>query len=162
MGIAGVRPKRANKRNGRHAVHAAHFLVFRTGQSKATLHSGNGIQLPGLTPPSAALMPADTFFFKKSRGIVNGVARRGAKIKVCPTKTSVIVRARDAKTPHFPAGERLNPKTEIGNGQMSQDIGAQTHWKNRSHTRSGLARFFQCVCAQEIASDGRFLFRFLG
>jgi len=45
---------------------------------------------------------------------------------------------------------------------MSQDIGAQTHWKNRSHTRWGLARFFQCVCAQQIAADGRFLFRFSG
>jgi hypothetical protein len=45
---------------------------------------------------------------------------------------------------------------------MSQDVGAQTHWKNRSHTRSGLARFFQCVCAQEVAADGRFLFRFSG
>jgi len=33
---------------------------------------------------------------------------------------------------------------------------------NRSHTRSGLARFFLCVCAQEVAADGRFLFRFSG
>jgi len=56
----------------------------------------------------------------------------------------------------------FNPKTEIGNGQMSQDIGAQTHWENRSHTRSGLARFSQCVCAQEVAADGHSLFRFSG
>jgi hypothetical protein len=45
---------------------------------------------------------------------------------------------------------------------MRQDIGAETGWKNRSHTRSGLARFFQPVYAQEIDADRPFLFRISG
>jgi hypothetical protein len=56
----------------------------------------------------------------------------------------------------------FNLKTEIRNGQMSQHVGAQTHWKKRSDIGTNLARFFQCVCAQEVAADGRFQFRFSG
>ena len=32
--------------------------------------------------------------------------------------------------------------------KMRQDAGAETVWKDRNHTRSGLVRFFQRVCAQ--------------
>ena len=42
---------------------------------------------------------------------------------------------------------------------MRQDVGAETLWKNRRHTRSGLVRFFQTVYAQEIDADRPFLFR---
>jgi hypothetical protein len=41
-------------------------------------------------------------------------------------------------------------------GKMRQDVGAETVWKNRSHTRSGLVRFFQPVYAQEIDADCSF------
>jgi hypothetical protein len=57
---------------------------------------------------------------------------------------------------------RFNLKTEIRNGQMSQHVGAQTHWKKRSDIGTNLARFFQCVCAQEVVADGHFQFRFSG
>jgi hypothetical protein len=39
---------------------------------------------------------------------------------------------------------------------MHQDVGAETVWKNRSHTRSGLARFFQTDYAQQIDADRPF------
>jgi hypothetical protein len=42
---------------------------------------------------------------------------------------------------------------------MRQAVGAETVWKNRSHTHSGLVRFFQNVYAQEIDADRPFLFR---
>jgi hypothetical protein len=45
---------------------------------------------------------------------------------------------------------------------MRQDVGAETFWKNRSHTRSGLVRFFQTVYAQQIDADRPFLFRISG
>jgi FKBP-type peptidyl-prolyl cis-trans isomerase FklB len=45
---------------------------------------------------------------------------------------------------------------------MRQAVGAETIWKNRSHTRSGLVRFFQTVYAQKIDADRPFLFRILG
>jgi hypothetical protein len=45
---------------------------------------------------------------------------------------------------------------------MRQAVGAETVWKNRSHTRSGLVRFFQTVYAQEINADWPFLFRISG
>jgi hypothetical protein len=45
---------------------------------------------------------------------------------------------------------------------MRQDVGAETVWKNRCHTRSGLVRFFQTVYAQEIDADWPFLFRISG
>ena len=47
-------------------------------------------------------------------------------------------------------------------GEMRQDVGAETDWKKRSHTRSGLVRFFQAVYAQEITSDWPSQFRFSG
>jgi hypothetical protein len=40
--------------------------------------------------------------------------------------------------------------------KLRQDIGAETPGKNRSHTRSGLVRFFQGVCAQAMAADWPF------
>jgi hypothetical protein len=45
---------------------------------------------------------------------------------------------------------------------MRQDVGAETVWKNRIHTRSGLVRFFQTVYAQQIDASRPFLFRILG
>jgi hypothetical protein len=39
---------------------------------------------------------------------------------------------------------------------MCQDVGAETVWKNRSHTRSGLVRFFQSVYAQQMDADRLF------
>jgi hypothetical protein len=56
----------------------------------------------------------------------------------------------------------LNPKSEIKMAGMRQDIGAETVWKNRSHTRSGLVKFFQTVYARQIDADRPFLFRFSG
>jgi hypothetical protein len=41
-------------------------------------------------------------------------------------------------------------------GKMRQDVGAETLWKNRSHTRSGLVRFFLSAYAQEIDADWPF------
>jgi hypothetical protein len=40
--------------------------------------------------------------------------------------------------------------------KLRQDVGTETPWKNRSHTRSGLVRFFQGVGAQEMAADWPF------
>jgi hypothetical protein len=45
---------------------------------------------------------------------------------------------------------------------MRQDVGAETIWKNRSHTRRGLVRFFQTVYAQQIDADWPFQFRISG
>jgi hypothetical protein len=56
----------------------------------------------------------------------------------------------------------FNLKSEIEMGKLRQDVGAETPWKNRSHTRSGLVRFFQGVCAQQIGADWPFLFRISG
>jgi hypothetical protein len=56
----------------------------------------------------------------------------------------------------------LNPKSEIEMAGMRQNVGAETLWKNRSHTRSGLVRFFQTVYAQQIDVDRPFLFRISG
>jgi len=50
----------------------------------------------------------------------------------------------------------LNPKSEIKMAGMRQEVGAETVWKNRSHTRSGLVRFFQTVYARQIDADGQF------
>ena len=51
---------------------------------------------------------------------------------------------------------RLYPKSEIKMAGMRQEVGAETVWKNRSHTRSGLVRFFQTVYARQIDADGPF------
>ncbi len=56
----------------------------------------------------------------------------------------------------------FNPKSEIKLAGMRQDVGAETLWKNRSHTRSGLVRFFQTVYAQQIDADRPVLFRISG
>ena len=53
----------------------------------------------------------------------------------------------------FAAKDKLNPRSEIKMAGMRQDVGAETFWKNRSHTRSGLVRFFQTVYAQQIDAD---------
>jgi len=46
----------------------------------------------------------------------------------------------------FPAkGPDINPNSEIKMAGMRQDVGAETLWKNRRHTRRGLVRFFQTV-----------------
>ena len=45
---------------------------------------------------------------------------------------------------------------------MRQEVGAETVWKNRSHTRRGLVRFFQIVYAQQMGADRPFLFRISG
>jgi hypothetical protein len=45
---------------------------------------------------------------------------------------------------------------------MRQAVGAETIWKNRSHTRSGLVRFFQTVYAQQIDAERPFRFRISG
>jgi hypothetical protein len=39
---------------------------------------------------------------------------------------------------------------------LRQAVDAETLWKNRSHTRSGLVRFFQTVYAQQIDGDWPF------
>ena len=39
----------------------------------------------------------------------------------------------------------LSPNSEIKMAGMRQDVGAETVWKNRRHTRRGLVRFFQTV-----------------
>jgi len=49
-----------------------------------------------------------------------------------------------------------NPNSEIKMAGMRQDVGAETLWKNRRHTRSGLVKFFQTVYAQEIDADRPF------
>jgi hypothetical protein len=54
---------------------------------------------------------------------------------------------------------QFEPKSEIIMAGMRQYVGAETLWKNRSHTRSGPVRFFQCVSAQEIDADWPFLFQ---
>jgi hypothetical protein len=41
-------------------------------------------------------------------------------------------------------------------GKLRQDVGAETLWKNRSHARSSLVRFFQNVYAQQIDADWPF------
>jgi hypothetical protein len=46
--------------------------------------------------------------------------------------------------------------------KMSQGFGAEMNRKNRSHTRSGLVRFFQFIYAQKITADGPFQFRISG
>jgi hypothetical protein len=56
----------------------------------------------------------------------------------------------------LPAHPELNPKSEIKMAGMGQAVGAETVWKNRSHTRSGLVRFFQTVYAQQIDADRPF------
>jgi len=48
------------------------------------------------------------------------------------------------------------PKSEIKIAGMRQAVGAETVWKNRSHTRSGLMRFFQTVYAQQLDADRPF------
>jgi len=50
----------------------------------------------------------------------------------------------------------FNPNSENKMAGMRQDVGAETFWKNRRHTRRGLARFFQTVYAQEIDADRPF------
>jgi len=50
----------------------------------------------------------------------------------------------------------LNPNSEIKMAGTRQDVGAETLWKNRRHTRSGLVRFFQTIYAQEIDADRPF------
>jgi hypothetical protein len=56
----------------------------------------------------------------------------------------------------------FNPKSEIEMAGMRQAVGTETVWKNRSHTRSGLVRFFQIVYAQQLDADRPFLFRISG
>jgi hypothetical protein len=56
----------------------------------------------------------------------------------------------------------FDPKSEIEIAGMRQAVGAETVWKNRSHTRSGLVRFFQTVYARQIDADRLFLFRISG
>jgi hypothetical protein len=56
----------------------------------------------------------------------------------------------------------LGLKSEIEMAGMRQAVGAETVWKNRSHTRGGLVRFFQTVYAQQIDADRPFLFRISG
>jgi len=46
--------------------------------------------------------------------------------------------------------------------KMLQDVGAEMNRKNRSHTQSGLVRFFQFIYAQQIAADWPFEFRISG
>ena len=62
----------------------------------------------------------------------------------------------------FPTVRTLNPKSEIKMAKLRQDAGAETVWKNRSHTHSGLVRFFQTVYAQQIGADWPFLSLVLG
>jgi len=50
----------------------------------------------------------------------------------------------------------FNPKSEIKMAKMLQDVGAEMNRKNRSHTQSGLVRFFQFIYAQKIAADWPF------
>src|SRR5579872_4577063 len=57
---------------------------------------------------------------------------------------------------------RFNPKSEIQIAKMLQDVGAEMNRKNRSHTQSGLVRFFQFIYAQQIAADWPFEFRISG
>jgi len=45
---------------------------------------------------------------------------------------------------------------------MSQDVGAGMNRKKRSHTQSGLVRFFQFIYAQKIATSWPFQFRISG
>jgi hypothetical protein len=42
---------------------------------------------------------------------------------------------------------------------MRQAVGAETVWKNRSHTHSGLVSFFKNFFALLIVEDRPFLFR---
>jgi hypothetical protein len=56
----------------------------------------------------------------------------------------------------------FNLKSEIEMARMSQDVGAEMNRKNRSHTQSGLVRFFQFVYAQQTAADWPFQFRISG
>ena len=62
----------------------------------------------------------------------------------------------------IPDRRLFNPNSEIEMGEVRQDVGAKTVWKNRSHARSGLVRFFQAVYAQLMDADCPFLFRSSG
>jgi hypothetical protein len=56
----------------------------------------------------------------------------------------------------------LNPKSEIEMARMRQAVGAETLWKNRSHTRGVPVIFFQTVYAQPMDADRPFLSRISG
>jgi hypothetical protein len=68
----------------------------------------------------------------------------------------------DHKIVQLQSRNGINPKSEIKTANLPQDFGEEMNRKNRSHTQSGLVRFFQFIHAQQIAADWPFLFRISG
>jgi hypothetical protein len=56
--------------------------------------------------------------------------------------------------------KKIPHKPEIKMAGMRQDAGAETVWKNRSHTHRVLVRFFQTFAPNKLMQTGHFNFGF--